>query len=121
MRLFTALQERVAKPLIEVHRTSWLPGDKRPRVPDVVTLIEPSLKIAAQNAGVSIEVFLWDEIHDRYLITDLIGINLPYGFGTTRAPNSTTTWTRLGRGDRDSVQREFDPAQRAPRHRFKVS
>ena len=39
----------------------------------------------------------------------------------TTAPNAQTTWTRLGRNDRDSVQRDFDPAHRQPRHRFRVS
>jgi hypothetical protein len=61
------------------------------------------------NAGAGLSV--WDEVHDRYLITDLVGISLPYGFGTTKAPNAQTTWTRLGRDDRDSVQREFDPSR----------
>jgi hypothetical protein len=121
MRLLAALKTRVSKPLIEVHRASWLGGgDKIPRVSDVKAAVEPSLKVVAQNANISIEVFLWDKIHDRYLITDLIGINLPNGFGTTRDLNATTTWTRLGRNDRDSVQRDFDPAHRAPRYRFKV-
>jgi hypothetical protein len=34
------------------------------------------------NAGLQAEVFIWDDFHDRYLITDIIGINLPYGFDT---------------------------------------
>lgn len=83
--------------------------------------MHPSLQTVARSAGISVEVFLWDDIHDRYLITDLIGICLPYGFGTTKAPSAQTTWTRLGREDRDSVQRDFDPAYRQPRHRFTVS
>ena len=86
----------------------------------MVAALQPSLQAVAKSAGVSVEVFLWDDFHDRYLITDLIGISLPHGFGTTKAPNTQTTWTRLGRNDRDSVQREFDPARRQPLHRFTV-
>lgn len=120
MKLLVALRTRSVKPLVEIHRAAWYSGgnDKRPRVSDVVAALTPAITQAAKTAGLAVDVFLWDEIHDRYLITDLIGISLPYGFGTTRAPNAQTTWTRLGRDDRDAVQRDFDSARRAPRHRF---
>lgn len=123
LQLLAALKSRSSKPLVEVHRAAWYGGgnDKRPRVKDVADALTPRLQAVAQATGISVEVFLWDDIHDRYLITDLVGISLPYGLGTTRAPNSFTTWTRLGREDRDSTQRDFDPAHRTPRHRFKVS
>lgn len=121
-RILGRLQHRSVKPLVEVHRAAWYgPGnDKRPRLQEVVDALTPALTATAKQVGISFEVFLWDDIHDRYLISDLIGISLPFGFSTTRAPNAVTTWARLGRADRDSVQREFDPAHRAPRHRFKV-
>lgn len=122
IKILASLQARSVKPLIEIHRAAWYGGgnDKRPQVNNVVAALQPSIQAVAASAGISVEVFLWDEIHDRYLITDLIGISLPYGFGTTTAPNAQTTWTRLGRNDRDSVQRDFDPAHRRPRHRFIV-
>ena len=63
-------------------------------------------------AGLQAEVFVWDDFHDRYLISNLVGISLPHGLGTTRDPYSVTRWTRLGRNDRDGVQREFDPASK---------
>lgn len=122
IKILASLQARSVKPLIEIHRAAWYGGgnDKRPQVSDVVAALQPSIQALAKSAGISVEVFLWDDIHDRYLITDLVGISLPYGFGTTKAANAQTTWTRLGRNDRDSVQREFDPAHRQPRHRFTV-
>jgi len=122
MSLLAMLKPRSVKPLIEIHRAAWYgPGpDKRPRVNEVVAALKPALENLAKTAGLSVDVFLWDDIHDRYLNTDLVGINLPYGFGTTKAPNAQTTWTRLGRDDRDSVQREFDPARRQPRYHFTV-
>jgi hypothetical protein len=75
-----------------------------------------------RSASISAEVFIWDDFHDRYLISDLIGVSLPYGFDTTTDESSFTTWTRLGRHDRDDIQREFDPAsgRHALRHRFRV-
>lgn len=68
------------------------------------------------------QVFLWDDLHDRYLISDLLGINLPYGFDTTTDSTSVTTWSRLGRVERDDVQREFDRAsnRHTLRHAFTV-
>ncbi len=122
INILASLQNRRVKPRIEIHRAAWYGGgnDKRPNVKEVVAALQPSIEPVVKSTGISVEVFLWDDIHDRYLITDLIGISLPYGFGTTRAPNSNTTWTRLGRDDRDSVQRDFDSACRQPRYRFTV-
>jgi hypothetical protein len=78
-----------------------------------------------KKAGLTVEVFIWDKFHDRYLISNLIGINLPHGFGISDpgTPHPITTWTRLGRKDRDDVQREFDPAsgRHKLQHRFTVS
>ncbi len=122
LRILAKLNTRKVKPLVEIHRVAWYGAgtDKSPKIAQVVAALEPALSATAKASGVSFDVFLWDDFHDRYLVSDLIGISLPNGFGTTTAPNAFTTWTRLGRADRDSVQREFDPAFRAPRHRFKV-
>jgi hypothetical protein len=102
------------KPLVEIHRVAWYGGgnDKRPRVSDVVAALTPAITTVAKTAGLSVDVFLWDDFHDRYLITDLIGISLPHGFGTTKASNAQTIWTRLGRDDRDALVRSFEPALR---------
>ena len=58
-------------------------------------------------AGLQAEVYIWDDFHDRFLISNLVGISLPNGFDTGGA-HKLTRWTRLGRTDRDDVQREFD-------------
>ena len=71
---------------------------------------------ALRAAGLSAEVFIWDYFHDRYLISNLVGISLPNGFDTTTAPGSVTRWTRLGRNDRDDVRREF--ARHGRRHKL---
>lgn len=121
MAILASLQTRSVKPLIEIHRAAWYSGgqDKRRRISEVDDALRPSLQTLATTAGLHIEVFLWDDIHDRYLITDLIGISIQYGFGTTRAPDAiATAWTRLSRADRDSVQREFHPSKRSPAHQF---
>jgi hypothetical protein len=56
------------------------------------------------------------------LISNLVGVGLQNGFDATNALNVITSWTRLGRSDRDDVQREFYPFsdRHALRHRFKM-
>ena len=69
------------------------------------------------EVGLRMEVLVWDHFHDRYLISNLVGISLPNGFDTSLDSADVTTWTRLGRDARDDVQREFDVASH--RHRLK--
>lgn len=112
-------------PLIEIHRVVYV-GAGRNR--QLIGLGEWenrfrnawSRDLAA--AGLQVEVFIWDDHHDRYLITDLIGIEMGNGYDTTTNPNAITTWSRIGRKDRDDIQREFYQAcnRHTLRHRFTV-
>ncbi|MFK5927180.1 MAG: hypothetical protein QM483_11165 [Desulfuromusa sp.] len=96
---------------IEIHRTIT-EGVGRGR--DILTEAEwkarfrDSLSEDLQQK-LNAEVFLWDEFHDRYLLSNIAGITLPHGFDTSRRQEDITTWTRLDRGVRDDVMREFDP------------
>ena len=107
---------RPAPPRIEIHRVCyegsgpgrWFP--MRENRDYFERHFRDGISARLRAAGLEAEVFIWDDFHDRFLISNLIGISLPNGFDTTRDPNSVTRWTRLGRNDRDDVQREFDPA-----------
>jgi hypothetical protein len=123
VRILANLKSRAIKPRIEVHRSASYGGgqDRRPRQDEVRQAITPGLTDAAAAAGLTIHVYLWMDMHDRFLITDLIGISLPHGFGTTTAPNAETVWTRLSRADRDRKQREFDPSFRTPVCHFTIT
>ena len=99
-------------PKIEIHRVCKWSRSKRPR-PFPMSHFENRFRNALvgplRTAGLQAEVFVWDRFHDRFLISNLIGISLPNGFDTGgRYPS--TRWTRLGRPDRDDIQREFDPS-----------
>jgi hypothetical protein len=61
---------RTPQPLIELHRAAWYGGghDKRPRVAEVEAALTPSLLACAKQTGLKFEVFLWNDVHDRYLI-----------------------------------------------------
>jgi len=110
--LLSAVTDQDPPPRIEIHRTIS-EGSGRNRT--ILTTEEWTKRFRDEfltfaGGDIDIEVFLWDELHDRYLISNITGINLPYGFDTSRKENDMTTWTRLGRDVRDDLMREFDPA-----------
>jgi hypothetical protein len=117
-QLLAAAGRRSPAPAIEIHRVCY-EGSGPSRVfpmRDEAGYFErrfrDALQASVRSAGLRVEVFVWDDFHDRYLISDLIGISLPNGFDTITNQKSVTRWTRLGRNDRDDIQREFDPASK---------
>lgn len=118
-------QVRRPIPLIEIHRVIYVGSGRNRELVDRMEW-EHRFRDAWGNdlaaAGLRVEVFVWDDHHDRYLITDLIGIEMGNGFDTTANPNNITTWSRLGRATRDDIQREFDRAcnRHVLRHCFTV-
>lgn len=123
-QLIAAAGGRSPAPVIEIHRVCWKDAWDKRADPEFMEDLEASFRKALQGpmkrAGLRVEVFFWDDFHNRYLICNLIGISLPNGFDTTSNPKDIQHWTRLGRDGRDDTQREFDPASRrhALRHRF---
>jgi hypothetical protein len=82
-------------------------------------MFEPLAEKASRAAAkVRLEVSVWEGFHDRFLITDLLGLSVPNGFDIdTRGEKRPTRWTRLSRDDSDSVLRDFD--ENNPLHGFK--
>jgi len=124
LSLLLEMAGRKPAPLLEVHRVCHFGGQDRRNQRD-----ETGWKVMFQswsqpllNAGLTAKVFIWDHFHDRYAISNLLGISVPNGFDTTTDLSGATTWTRLGRSERDDIQREFDPASKrhALRHCFKI-
>jgi hypothetical protein len=109
--LLTAAQDG-RKPLIEIHRASWRKVQGRIEVQGKAQWIADfeSWSQRLRRAQIGAVVYLWEKIHDRFLITDLMGINVPYGFDIADDPAETSTWCRLGVEDRDKHQMEFDKA-----------
>jgi hypothetical protein len=100
------------RPLIEIHRASWRKIAGKNDVQQLsqwrADFDEWSQRLA--KAGLKATVFLWEKMHDRFLITDLAGISVPYGFDISNDPLETSTWSRLGVNERDQHQKGFDPA-----------
>ena len=110
--LLKAASNRSPAPLIEIHRVCYRGSgqDRQIDIPQLEADFRNALTEPLTEVGLNVEIFLWDDFHDRYVLSDLVGISLPNGLDTTKKSNSTTTWTRLGRSDRDDVQKEFDEA-----------
>lgn len=113
VKLFEGWPKRSIKPTIEIHRIC---SEGSGRECSLLTPKEWQNKFETllerlARLGWKATVFIWDDFHDRYVISDLLGISVPNGFDIGMGGRSNwTTWTRLGRPDRDNVQREFDPA-----------
>jgi hypothetical protein len=123
-QLFGPLTQRPVKPRIEIHR-SFCKGDGPSRsFPTEAQWREAfeRLGTALDRMGLSAEVYLWEDFHERYLIADVVGATIPAGFDVTGDPNEWSTWGRLGRDDKDKIQRIFDPAARsnALKIRFRI-
>ena len=117
--LLTLAGERTPAPKIEIHRVCYEGSGPARQIKDedyFKPRFHNELAGPLRAADLQAEVFIWGDFHDRYLISNLVGISLPNGFDTAQSPNAVTRWTRLGRKDRDDVQREFDVA--AGRHKF---
>ena len=115
---------RKPAPLIEIHRVCYEgSGPNRGIVKkhELEWDFRSNLAAPLHSVGLKVDVFVWDDFHDRYLISNLVGISLPNGFNTSRKPNDVTTWTRLGRDDSDDVQREFDPHNGSHKIRWQFS
>lgn len=110
-RILVAAKRDKCSPLIEIHRVCYRgSGPSRRVIPnnEWVSIFQNSLSKHLSSINLKAEIFIWDDFHDRYLITNIFGISMPYGFAESRNMAKKTSWTRLSRIDREDVQREFD-------------
>lgn len=119
--LLRPIQSREIKPIIEIHRSIAL-GDGISR--EFLKAEDWQLRFRPLNddlaaMGLKATVLFWNDFHDRFLVSDLIGLSVSSGFDTTSDPNSEACWSRLGRTQRDARQRRFDPAVRGDLFKFK--
>lgn len=108
--LLEAAGNRTPQPHVEIHRKILRgSGQYAPRwgQQDMEDAFRKAFNPVLLKADLKIKVFVWDNFHDRYLISNLGGIHMSNGFDTSKRPHPTT-WSRLGRSVRDEVQREFD-------------
>lgn len=119
------LKGRNPMPPVEIHRLNSVgSGSNREAVTNEKWEKDFCEKMSAlvTELGLKIEVFLWDYIHDRHIITDMAGFLLGNSLDTTSDPRSPVTWSRISREDRDKWQKFYDPAVRGEHliHRFSI-
>jgi hypothetical protein len=68
--------------------------------------------------GLKATIFVWMEMHNRYLLTNIGGFQLGNSL-IERPAQPKDTWSRLDRHTQDDIQREYDPS--ASSDRFKWS
>jgi hypothetical protein len=113
------------KPAVEIHRVRYEGSGGNKSLVDRhewERRFRETLRGPLSAVGVAVDVFIWEDGHDRHVISNLLGLHVGNGFDTTKDPNAYSTWTRLGSLDRDAFQRHYDPQTR-PRdlfHRFKI-
>lgn len=118
------LLDRAARPKIEIHRVAWRGNrtDRRPLARELENAFQDGWSSALKANGLSMEVFLWDDFHDRFLTTNLMGMSWSNGFDTTNDTSARVTVSRLGRVNFDGLQLEFatNSAIHTLVHRFVV-
>jgi len=119
INLIIEMSGRTPAPSIEIHRVCYFDTrDKRDQYNENGwKSIFGSWISDIQKHNLSVNVFIWDDFHDRYVISNLVGIQVPNGFDTTADISQLTTWTRLGRDVRDDIGSEFE--ENAYRHNLR--
>ena len=116
---------RHPSPLIEVHRVVSR-GSGKDRSPFPISewekIFRKKFTDRLAKAQLNLNVYIWDDFHDRYLISNLAGISLQNGFDTTTKKDAKTTWCLMSRADRDDVQKEFatNSVMHSLRHKFQI-
>ena len=112
--------------LLEVHRACYegsgpsrkiFVGDGRA---DLERRFKDNWSTHLVKSGIKVAVYVWPDIHDRSLITNLISIELSNGFDESNVQGDTVKFLRLGRADADAIQRKFDPSVNRPHYVFQL-
>lgn len=125
IRLLLAAK-RNPQAMLEVHRACYegsgpsrqiFTGSRRA---DLENRFRERWRVPLEQAGIMVTVFVWPDLHDRALISNLIGMRISNGFDESGDANETVTFSRLGRDDSEKVQRDVDPAVNKPIYSFQV-
>lgn len=95
---------------IEIHRAATTGSGRNKEVLTRRAVEEMFLPLvqALRKAGMRAELFIWDDFHDRHLISNLIGLTLSNGFDIEEKKGSKITFAQISGAVRDDVIREFD-------------
>lgn len=89
---------------VEVHRACV---DVNPN--ELQLRFEDYFRPCLHKLNVKVSVFFWSGFHDRFVISNLVGISLSNGFDIGRGAHDTAVWSLLDIRIRDEIQSKFDP------------
>lgn len=121
--LLGTINQLERKPLIEIHRCSYhSSGRGRTQVEyqEMKDKFQSSLNNLIGDLNFEIKIFIWDDLHDRHIISNIVGFHLGNGLDTSKSGDKTT-WSRLGEKDKEDIEREFDPDAGIHKLQFKLS
>lgn len=97
------------KPMIQIHRVSYTGSGQQRQLHNIDYWTDVFSK-RYTKLPMDIDIFLWSDFHDRYLLSDLIAISMSNGFDTSNDHQAIATWTRMDYAtEKDNIYREFDP------------
>lgn len=123
-QLLGPLRLRAEQPRVELHRVCYDgSGPNRTILSD--NAIEhrfSDLSGRLQAIGIAVEIFVWADDHNRYLLTDLGSFQLGNGLDVSSAVGAKDTWSRIDRITADDIMRRHDPGVMASqlRHHFVI-
>lgn len=123
IRVISSICSSCDIPSIEIHRVEYF-GTNKSNIKNRLfweNRFRTNLAFLPASIRNKIEVFIWDEFHDRYIVTDVVGITSGNSF-SLRNNKPPTRWTRLDSTARSDVTLEFDAAAglHALKYRFQI-
>ena len=123
-QLLLPLSARTEKPTVELHRVCYEGSGPNRKILSNNT-IEQRFSVLSRSLraiGVVVEVFVWNDDHNRYLLTDLGDFQLGNGLDVSRSVGAMDTWSRIDRITADDISRRHDPGAMASnlQHRFVI-
>ena len=97
------------QPLIEIHsKIRNISGKTKEEIHRIMeNTFRNKFGPVLSQSNLTVKIFVWDDFHDRYLISNLVGIQMSNGFDTSTGPLKTI-WSRIGRTDREAIELDFD-------------
>lgn len=105
--LILQMQSRTQKPRIELH-LKYRQGETAISEQEEWKSSFSDWDARFRTAKIPVRVRVWNDFHNRYLLSDLIGLHVGKGFRTTTDSKAFDDWSRLGRKGRLDVDAEFD-------------
>jgi hypothetical protein len=105
-KIILSMRNRPSQPQIELHRAQKYGGEVIRKESDWRRKFRDWDK-QFSSAGQRVKMFIWGKFHNRYLLSDLVSLQVGGGFHTSNDVSAVDHWTRLSREDAIDLQGKF--------------